>query len=198
MVWLYWHRSSKLKAFLSFLFTSRNPVIAGLVGRPSGIAVIQISTVSRDSVQNRFCSQNSWLQSSCWPSYRWANIRKQVEACSQDDHACIYGILKTGEWTLGMELRPSMYKTWASSLMRRMALVYKDEKKTIKAGAIQSSVSVFGSGIEALLQGRKHGRLCWFMASLFLRHRKKAVKLKTNNGLTSAPGVFLSTSLKDL
>lgn len=79
MVWFYWHRSSKLKAFLSFLFTSRNPVIAGLVGRPSGIAVMQISTVSRDPVQNRFCSQNSWLQSSYWPSHRWANIRKQVE-----------------------------------------------------------------------------------------------------------------------
>lgn len=31
---------------------------------------------------------------------------------------------------------------------------------------------------------------------LFLRHRKKAVKLKTYNGLTSAPGVFLSTLTK--
>lgn len=48
---------------------------------------------------------------------------------------------------------------------RLTALVYEDEKEKSEPEP-QSSASASGSGIDALLQGRKHGRLCRFMASL--------------------------------
>lgn len=91
-----------------------------------------------------------------------------------------------------MELRPGMYKTWASSLMRRMALVYKDEKKKSKPVPYRAQSLCLDQALRLCF---REGSMAdyvdsWPLSSL---DRKKAVKLKTCNGLTSAPGVFLST-----